>query len=230
MLMVSFLLKYLSKSFSSCTSLLLSYTTTGEQKENPVNFWSPGLLTPMHNEMMMFPRDIYGLTPDFRAPASIPALTTWLHLLPQYHAKPGPHTAVRDISWGNACVLSLPGRKRSRAFAHPLCLPGTAQGECSVLKGRPGAAGWKALLHPVSITSGVSPSSQTAFPLHFAGTKWKCLTISALSVPWFRIYSGSSVMVKSPSLLYELYGFFRHFRPVVITFLLLKPVETFLST
>lgn len=78
--------------------------------------------------------------------------------------------------------------------------------------------------------AGSSASSQAAFSLGFAGTKRKCLTLSALSVPLFRIYSGSLVMVKSPFLLYEIYGFFRHFKPVVITFLLLKPVETFLLT
>lgn len=64
MLMLSSLLKYLFTSFGSCT-VKLYYT--GELKENPGKFWSLGLLTSMHNEMMMFPMDIYGIIPDFRA-------------------------------------------------------------------------------------------------------------------------------------------------------------------
>lgn len=160
-------------------------------------------------------------------PAGIPALTSWLPLLPQYHAKQWPQTAVGDISWGNACVLSLPGRKKSRALTFPIYLAGCDGAGWS---GGQVLPGWTALPHPVSVMAGNSARSRAAFTLCFAGTKWKCLTLSALSVPRFRIYFGLSVMVKSPSLLYEICGFFRHFRPVVITFLLLKPVETFLST
>jgi len=110
----------------------------------------------------------------------------------------------------------LPARKRSRALALPLCFAGCC-GSVVCWKGVLLLQGWTALPHPVSTRTVSSVGCQAAFTLCFAGTKWH--TLSALGVPWFRT-SGSSVMVRSPSLLYEFYGFFRHFKPIVITFLL----------
>lgn len=48
-----------------------------------------------------------------------------------------------------------------------------------------------------------------------------------LIVPWFRIYSGSSAVVNLLLCFMRSMNMFRRFR-LVLTFLLLKPMETFL--
>lgn len=160
-------------------------------------------------------------------PVSIPALTSWLPQLSQYHVKLGPHIYVRDISWVNACVLSLPARKRSRILALFLCLAGHWE---SVVcwKGAQMLPGWTAFPHPISITQGslLAPRPLSLFALQAMNGYALPFLLSTCHDSRFTWIFGNG-----EASFFVLWGLqtFRYFRPAVITHLLLKPVETFLT-
>lgn len=135
-------------------------------------------------------------------PARIPASTSRLPLFPQYHAKLGSHPAVRDISWGNVCVLLLPGRKRGKALASLCALQRAGRVLCTArVTTCYQAEQHSFLLSPSWPRDLLAPGLLSHFT--FAAIKWTYPTLSALCVSWLRIYSGSSKMMNSP-LVYEI--------------------------
>lgn len=137
-------------------------------------------------------------------PVSISALTSWLPPLSQYYVNLGPHIDIRDISWVNACVLSLPARKRSRILAVLLCLAGTGRAWSAERVARCCQDG------RLSHTPSVSQRELCQLPGCFHSSL--CRQWMEMPCPFcsqcgmIQDLRGSSVMVKRPSLLYEVYG------------------------